>query len=146
MNERRTFSTFAVASLVPIALAHACLAPFWLTQAYAQPWGHWLPSTAILLTAILVPAYLALLGWRLALRGAPFSLAFGCFLLPVAHALSVFLDYLLWGVASGHFFTPDDMTVVVIQGCAAVGLGILAITLLVAFSVRFVAQRASRAA
>jgi hypothetical protein len=142
MNESQPSLKFAAITVLPVVAAHSCLAPLWLTQTYAHSGGDWLPAVAVLLTALLIPAYLAVLGCRLVLRRIPVAMPLGLGVLLGSLALNVFLDCALWGIGSGMFWTPDEMTLVIIRAAALVGLGILAAPPLVALLIRYAFQSA----
>jgi hypothetical protein len=145
MSESYSNRKFAALTFLPVIAAHLCLAPFWLVQAYAEPWGGWLPVIAIVLTALVIPTYLAVLGCRVVLRRICVGLPFAGALLLASLALNVFLDYGLWGLGSGMFFTPDEMTLVLMRAAGFVGLGVLVAPLLVTFFIRsFLAPKPPR--
>ena len=144
MNESQTNRKFATLTFVPVIAVHLCLAPFWLVQAYAEYWGGWLPGVSLFLTALVIPICLAVLGCRVVLRHICVRLSFAGALLFAGLALNVVLDYSLWGIGSGMFFTPDEMTLVIIRTAGFVGLGILVTPLLVTLFIRYVFRHSNR--
>lgn len=52
-------------------------------------------------------------------------------------AINIFLDYALWGIGSGRFWTPDGETILIIKRIAQVGVGVTMIPLFIAFAIRY---------
>lgn len=131
---------FAAIALLPVIAAHACLAPFWL------PPGDflevtWLPVAQILLTALVVPGWLAFLGCRSVLRHLPVNIPIDLSLILTALAINVFLDYALWGISTGRFWTPDGQTIMIVKLIAQVGVGITLIPPSIASAIRYCRYR-----
>ena len=132
-------------AVLPVVAAHSCLAPFWLTQAYANGCG-WLPFAGTLLTAFVAPAYLAVLGYRLILRRIHVATSFGLSLIVSVLLLNFFLDYTLWGIGSGYFWTPDEGTLEIMRLEVLVGSVIVMLTLFIALVIRLGLQHTNRKA
>ena len=135
---------FVLLSVVPVLAIHSCFAPFLLSETYAAPGGEWLPALTLLCTAVIIPAYLAVLACRVVLRRVAIGIPLGFSMLLGTLALNVFLDYALWGVGSGMFWTPDVMTLVIMRAAALLGLGILIVPPLFALLIRYAFQHFTR--
>jgi hypothetical protein len=145
MDEKPASTRFAVTAALPIIAVQLCLAPFWLTRAYARPGGDWLPFAGMLLTGLLAPIYLATLGCRLAWRREAFAVFSGFAVLVAALALDFFLDYALWGIGSGQFSSPDAGTIEIMQIMACVAIPVFAAPPLGTILIRYACFRADRA-
>jgi|SoiMethySBSTD1v2_1073268.scaffolds.fasta_scaffold254400_3 hypothetical protein len=135
MNEKHPAIRFAALAALPVIAVHSCLAPFWLTHAYAT--GAWLPSTTILTTGFVAPIYLTVLGCRLILRRIPVAIPFGLGVIAGILVLNFFLDYFLWGVASAYFWSPDEGTVEVMRLMAVVAGAVFTLPLIATFVVQY---------
>ena len=144
MNENQPAIRFAALAALPVIVAHSCLAPFWLAEAFATSGGGWLPFAAILLTSLAAPIYLTVLGCRLILRRIPVFVPFGLSVIVSVLALNFFLDYSLWGAASGHFATPDEGTVEVMRFEAVVASAVFALPLIITLIARYGFQHFTR--
>ena len=134
MNEKHPAIRFAALAALPVIAVHSCLAPFWLTHAYAT--GAWLPSAAVLITSLVAPIYLTALGCRVILRRIPVAIPFGLGVIAGVLVLNFFLDYSLWGVASGSFWSPDEGTVEVMRFMAVVASAVFTLPLITTFLAR----------
>jgi hypothetical protein len=136
MTRTCTLLWFASIALLPVVAAHACLSPFWLAHDYETDGGVWLPTVQLMLTALVVPGWLAYLG-RLVWRRFPVNVPIGLGLLLTSLALNVFLDYALWGISSGRFRTPDGETIAIVKLIALVGFGLTVIPPSIAFAIHY---------
>jgi hypothetical protein len=141
MSESRSPAKLTMSAALPVVLAHSLLAPFWFSRAYAT--DVWFPPAAVLLAGIAAPAYLAWLGCRLILRPSGIPLWFGLGVLAGALVLDFLLDYTLWGVSSGHFWTPDQGTLWVIQIMAVVAVIIFMLPVMISLLLRYRIERSN---
>lgn len=118
------------------------LTPFWFAHVYAN--HAWLPTAQLLITAVLLPVYLAMLGsmfvWHSSFRGIVAIFA----ILIIAVALAVFFAYAVWGVSTRRFWVPDSETVLIVRTVGAVAFAVALFPPVVALAVRFISRYAHR--
>jgi len=138
----RTLRNFIYWAIIPVLVCELALSPFWFAHVYA--YSSWLPETQLLITAFLLPAYLAVLAstfiWRSSFRGTVASLV----TLIISLALTVFLDYAVWGVSTGRFWAPDYETVLIVRTAGEIALVIALFPPLVALAFRSISRYAHR--
>jgi len=137
MKHKYTIIKFAIITLLPVLAAQGFLAPLWFSQTYGNDGKSWLPDVEIIVTGVLVPGWIGFLATLIVLRQVSIGLTPGLTLLAGAFALNLFLDYALWGIGSGMFWTPDAETIRIIQAMALVGFCIASIPPSIAFVIRF---------
>jgi len=72
---------------------------------------NWLPDFSLTLTFFYIPLYLALAGSLVACLNKTVHPTLFFLLLLFAYFINVFLDYSNWGLSTGRFLHPDNVTV-----------------------------------
>ena len=144
MPRNHTLVSFIAWAMVPVVVLELCLSPFWFAKVYAD--HAWLPLAQLLLTGLLLPIYLAVLGVSVIQRSTrlPFIAVFSVVVASVL--LAVFLDYTVWGVSTRMFWKPDPETKLLLTDVGAVALAISAIPLLFAWILRHFSRESQRPA
>lgn len=130
MHSNRTYLKFAITCIVPVIVIEICLSPFWFAGVYAD--HAWLPTTQDLLTGVMLPLYLAIIGLRFIWKSDSKSTLYALGILLLSVLLVVSLDYTVWGVSTGRFWEPDGETVMLLTIIGGIALVITLIPQLVA--------------
>jgi ABC-type uncharacterized transport system permease subunit len=138
----RTLRSLIYWAFIPVLVCELALSPFWFARVYA--YHSWLPSVQLLITAILLPVYLAILGSVFVWRSGHRATVAGFVILIASVALTVFLDYAVWGFSTRRFWTPDYETVLIVRTAAEIAFAITLFPPFVALTLRSFGRYAHR--
>jgi hypothetical protein len=135
----RRLREFTFWVVVPAIAGELVLSPFFFAHIASD--YVWVPILQLMITAILLPVYLAFIGvgfiWR-----SSFVVGLGTIaILAISTLGAVCLDYAVWGLSTGRFWAPDIETVMIIRGAAQIGLVITLLPAVVALFFGYVTHR-----
>jgi len=121
-----TMREFLARVFLPIIAIEFFLLPFWFFSGAAS---EWVSPLQIILTGLVLPTYLALIGSRFIWCGTVWH-ALLALVIPIpAILLALLLDYFAWGIWSGMFWDPDNKTVMLLRVIGQIAFGIAMIPL-----------------
>jgi hypothetical protein len=128
--------------LIPAIAFELALSPFWLAHLASD--HVWIPLVQLSVTALALPAYLAVLGIRFVWRCTGAAIVGAFFILVFSVLVATFLDYSVWGVSTGRFWEPDYETIVIVRTAGKIALLIALVPPLLTLPVRYISQHAHR--
>jgi len=122
MDSKQTIQKLTILAFVPVILIEVSLSPNWFQSRYENLSS--LINARDLLTALIMPLYLSIIGVMFIWSRAFISAIYVLVILFSSVIFSVLLEYSVWGLSTGRFWQPDGETIALVIFTALIALGI----------------------